>query len=335
MKRGLIVLALVTLLVFAVVYVVSCGQIQSGGGGASTTLFYTHTANSTPVFTPEAYVQGVLTASSTTEWTTGNPLYSVYFTLREFITSRDEGSVDRSNLYKLLKDVDTVYSGISGEVVTITTQEVTAPFAKLGTLECNTAINDTANKRAAAIKETASTIDAILSWIWTDAGNANKAEYGIATVDYNKSTEDVTVNMTYSVDYDTSTPETSYNMRCYVTGNAGLHSFSFKYLINNTKIVAKGISRGSGNYMLFKYTDGTDPVKYIVVPGDSTENYFITQNGTPSAIYTDAASLPATVASYKDWVVDTDFFSSADLVDSTADLNIGNSKAGTIYLNYN
>lgn len=337
MKKIIIVLVLFALMLSLAFYMISCGQSSSSSSSSSTTTasesvtFYAQASDMTPVFEPTASSSSV---SSKATWGSGNPLYSVFFTLRAFLASRDEGVVDRSNLYKLLADIDTVYSGITGEVVAITEQAITPPFAAFSAITCDKAINNTNENKAGALKETTDEVDAIVTWIWTEEANPLKAEYGIATSVYDKSTKDTTVNMTYSVDNDTTTASTEYNLRCYVTGNRDQHAFSFKYIIGDTKIVAKGISK-AGENMLFKYTDASGPTKYIVVPGDADEGFFSTQNTTPTAIYTDASSLPATVASYVDWVTGEAFFTASDLVDSTADLNIGNSQAGTIFLNYN
>ena len=149
----------------------------------------------------------------------------------------------------------------------------------------------------------------------------------------NELTEDITVEMTFSVDYNIATTETDYNLRCLVSGNPSDHAFQFKYIIGTQKIVAKGVSAGAGNYMLFKYSSG-EATNYVVVPADSDESYFVTQNSSASAIYTNADDLPATVADYKDWVVAEAFFTSSNLVTDTSTLNNGNAKAGTIYLNY-
>ena len=269
---------------------------------------------------------------SSSEWGSGNPLYSVFFSLREFISSRDEGHIDRSNLYKLLIDVDSVYSGLTSSATTITEQEITPPFAGLQKIVCDKAYNDTTGNRAIAMKETTSEINSIITWIWTDS--AEKKEYGVATIKYEKLTSNITVDMTYSVDYDLSDTKTDYNTRCYVTGNAGTNTFEYKYRVDNNTIVAKGVSRGAGNYMLFKYAGPGTPEKCIVAEGTADESFFKSENTTPTTIYSTSDALPATVAAYKDWVVSTEAFALTDLVTDINVFNIGNAKAGTIYIDY-
>ena len=297
-------------------------------------LFYSNTANTTPVF-EVAGAQGASLRAQVASWESGSSLYSVYYTLREFVASRDEGVVDRSNLYKLLVDVDTVYSGLSYTLESITEQSITPPFGQLSSVTCDQAFNDTAGKQAGARKDTTEEVDAIITWIWTEEAQPLKAEYGIATLAYDKLTNDITVEMTYSVDYDTSDTTTDYNLRCFVEGNTNDNSFQFKYIIGTTAIVAKGVSQGTGNYMLFKYAGSGEATNYIVVPSDAGESYFSDQNDNPTNIYSSAESLPASVEVYKTWVVNTDFFTTSDLVLDISALNNGNDKAGTIYLDYN
>ncbi|MFC1496535.1 hypothetical protein ACFL52_03875 [Candidatus Margulisiibacteriota bacterium] len=314
---------------FLAVVLISCGQntVDSSSG---TRTFYSNTANTTPVFEPASASSSNIKKQAA--WSSGNALYSVFFTLREYLTSRDEGIVDRSNLYKLLYDVDTVFSGISGEAAAITEQSITPPFSGFSAVTCNKAKNDTSGKRAIAIKQTGDETNAIVSWIWTDS--ATKEEYGIATLQFNNSTKDLEIDMVFSVDYDSGDTATDYNLRCQVAGNADNNTFQFKYIIGDTKIVAKGVSQGAGEYMLFKYASGSDPYKYLVASAEADEAFFIAENNTPSNIYSDTNLLPATVASYKTWVVNETPFSSSDLLTDISTLNSGNSKSGTIYISY-
>jgi hypothetical protein len=339
MKNKSLVLMVVLFGLFAL-FCFGCG---SSGTSSSSTFFTNLASSTTPVFVPTTTsgralgVFEMLNVQSTSEWGAGNPLYAVYFSLREFLSSRDEGSVDRSNLYKMLIDVDSVYSSGTSEALPITAEVITPPFALLPTKTCEAAVNDTTNKKALAYKETSGLIDAIMSWIWTDSPTKN--EYGVAVVGYDKSTHDLNVDMVYSVDYDLSGTVTDYNLRSQVSGNPDLHSFEFKYVIGGSsgsavQLVAKGISRGAGNYMLFKYTGWGSAVKYIVVPGTADESYFIAQNTTPTDIYTNPDDLPSTVDEYKSWVVNATFLATSEMLTDTATLNAGNPKAGTIYINY-
>jgi hypothetical protein len=314
---------------------VSCGRqtssSTSSGTSSDTTLFYTNVSGAAPVFLPVSASSSSIHAASSS-WESGTALYSVFYSLREFLHSRDEGVVDRANLYKLLYDVDTVYSGLYSSAVSIESITITSPFSSFGSISCNRILNDDVNNRAIAMTETSTQIDAFINWIWTSS--STQKEYGLAHLIYNKVTRDISVDMVFSVDYNLANTATDYNLRCQVDGNAAANNFQFKYIIDSHKIVAKGISKGVGNYTLFKYVDASNPEKYIVVPAESGESYFVSQNSTPTNIYSSGEALPTTVASYESWVQSTNFFVSTDLLTDISTLNAGNGRAGTIFFNY-
>jgi hypothetical protein len=313
----------------------SSGVAPGGSGNPSgSDLHLTqNTSNAAPVFPPAPEGKtGASARPATGEWGSGNPLYSVYFTMREFLPERDEGVVDRSNLYKMLYDVDNVFAGASTAAQPIPEQEIVAPFSQLGSVVCDRVLNDEADKVSVGFKETEESIHAVMSWIWSDG--PSKAEYGVAVASYDKATQDLTVDMTYSVDYDISNPLAEYCLRCWVAGNTQEHTFEFKYIIGNTQIVAKGVSQGEGQSMLFKYANPSDPVRYIVVPADADETFFIAQNADPTQVFTDPLALPASVSDYREWVENTAFFEAENLVTDVSTLNAGNAMAGTIYLNF-
>lgn len=295
-----------------------------------------HTSSAAPVFPPAAEGKtGPSPRTASLQWGSGNILYSVYFTMREFLPERDEGVVDRSNLYKMLYDVDTVFSGASPAAQSIPEQAIVAPFSQLGSVVCDRALNDEANNVSVGLKETEESIHAVMAWIWSDGpSNPDKAEYGVAVASYDKATKDLTVDMTYSVDYDTSDPLAEYCLRCWVLGNTQEHTFEFKYIIGDTRIVAKGVSQGEGQFMLFKYASSVEPVRYIVVPADADETFFIAQNADPTQIFSDPLALPASVSDYREWVENTAFFEAENLLTDVSTLNAGNDRAGTIYLNF-
>lgn len=311
---------------------------------AFASLFSAKTSSAAPVFKPALPAPAAKRQSADRtqaigpDWKADNPLYVAFFTLREFIQSRDEGKVDRTNLYKMLADVDNIYSGSAPEALPIPAQEITSPFPGLQPVLCNMAANIDPGKRAVALMETNEKINAMISWVWTDG--PDHIEYGIATLAYDKVTQDISVDMVFSVDYNPATPTTDFNLRCIVNGNTNTNAFEFKYIIGDYKVVAKGVSRGEGKFMLFKYSgpwQAADPggsVKYLVVPGTADEGYFMIQNATPTAIFTDSADIPESVVEYKSWVVGADFLTSSDLMTDISKLNPGNPKAGTIYFNY-
>lgn len=309
--------------------ILACADENEGSAGYES-LFVANTSGVTPVFKPAPAAVALAKASMPVQWPQ-YPLYSVFYTLREFVSSRDEGRIDRANLYKLLIDVDNVFTGSAPDAQPITPQLVTAPCAGMDAIMCDRAHNDVAGQRAIALNDNDSAVSAIISWIW--GNTSTQREYGVATIRFNRRTQDVVVDMVFSVDYNPANTATDYNLRCQVSGNAAANAFEFKYIVGDTRIVAKGVSRGAGNNMLFKYTMGSAPVQYMVVPGTADELFFIGQSDSATAVTSDTAAIPTSVAAYKDWVVSSSLLTSADLLTDISTLNTGNPKQGTIYLN--
>ena len=316
--------------------------------GGSGDLFYEAMRDTTPVYEPisveeealrlAGFVVPVEPLIQTEEWSSAELLYSVYFTLRDFQSPRDEGVVDRSNFYKLLYDAETVLSGAYNYADQLSaTQAIASPFAGIdtsATLFANAA-NVENDSLSVAYNNTDDTLEALMTWKWLEQDNPDKAERGIAYYVYNRATHDISIDMVFSVDYDISTPATEYNLRCKATGNSVDHSFQFNYLINSTAIIAKGVSQGQDNYVIFKYSsDGGVHTYYLRVPAEEGEAYFkdICENH-PEEILTDPAGLDD--ENYLEWIEGEAFMVEADLLTSTEQLNIGiDGLEGTINLDF-
>jgi hypothetical protein len=74
-------------------------------------------------------------------------------------------------------------------------------------------------------------------------------------------------------------------------GNSTTHAFDLKMAINGTTLVGKGISRGAGNYFLFRSGDA-----YYCLPAEATEA------DLAAIVPTDLANVPTEGAAYKDAV---------------------------------
>jgi hypothetical protein len=326
------------------------GGSGSGSGGSGDTglrsedLFYANMQDTTPVYsltTSQSARTSALAAPNKGlpgrgAWGDPDILYSVFFTLREFQSPRDEGVVDRSNFYKLLYDAETVLSYAYTQATELPEPTLIAsPFAGIdtGATQFTHAANVEDEELSIAYRQTDETLEALVTWIWRDDGNPLKAERGIAYYVLNKTTHDVSIDMVYSVDYDTSNPESTYNLRCKARGNTVDHSFEFNYLIGTTAIIAKGVSQGDGQYMIFKYSTGGE-ANYLRVPADSGEDFFIGLYENPVAPITDPEELEDE-NEYLVWITEEPFMTQDDLLTSTEQLNIGDEEsAGTVYLNF-
>jgi hypothetical protein len=258
----------------------------------------------------------------------GGILYAVYYTLRDFNHDTDEGVVDRSNLYKLIYDVESVFEGGTWAAVGIGPKKVSAPFPKISSAALYEFGGTTSNSTV-VYKKTGKTIDALLSWKWTETSSPKKDEIGIARFMSDPASGDIAIDFAFSVDYDKSSPAREYNNRCMVTGNLGSHQFQFKYRLGSNNIVAKGVSQGSGN-MLFKYAVDGQPDAYLVVPAGAGMDFFSAEYASPSKAVTDPSLLSAgdqaAVADYVDWAKAEPYFTQDDMFDDTADLSGGSWK---------
>jgi hypothetical protein len=341
--------------ILCVSLMLSCGRDSSSDGVTfndnsnlnSGDLFYATMQDATPVYEPieveeealrlAGFVVPVQPLIQTEEWSSAELLYSVYFTLRDFQSPRDEGIVDRSNFYKLLFDAETVLSyAYSYAEALPASQTIAAPFAGIDTSATvfTNAANVEDDSQSIAYSNTDETLEALVTWKWLEDANPNKAERGIAYYVYNRVTNDISIDMVFSVDYDISSPETEYNLRCKATGNSADHSFQFNYLINSTRIIAKGVSQGQDNYVIFKYSTGGDTY-YLRVPAGEGEAYFqdICENH-PEEVLTDPDMLQDD-QNYLAWIEGEPFMDEDDLLTSTEQLNIGvEGRAGTINLDF-
>lgn len=196
--------------------------------------------------------------------------------------------------------------------------------------------------RGIALKETDTTVDAAVSWMW--GGDDELPSYGVFAAHFDLATADLEVDFAFSYGEN---EDFEHNSRTLVSGNSSDHEFEIQRINNGRMaLVGKGVSQGDG-YMLFKYkmlytVDGVYPdANYLVIPAAEAtiqgETWFEDQFNAGDAseyIYSDPANLPDTVAAYKDWVGETEFLTSDDVMTDINTLNAGNPNQGTIALYY-
>ncbi len=306
--------------------VCSCGGSDSAVTPASIDL-YSNMKATTPVFAVSSASASFQNEGSALEacrsrsliWGSGNPLYSVFYSLRSFTYPDDEGKVDRSNIYKLIFDSQTILNTVLSSATAITPQEISSPFPGIDTsgIKFDHAIISESEDVSGAYLTDGNVIRAIVSWKWTEESYPDKDEIGVARIDYNRTSGDISIDMVFSVDYAISDDARDYNMRCRVSGNMTDHTFKFKYRIGTQDIIAQGVSSGEGEYMLFRYSSSSDT--YIVVPAGSGEDYF---KNSPTT-YTSTSSLPAEVSEYVTWVSSEAAFTDSDMFTKLSSLTGG------------
>lgn len=323
----------------------SAGSGSGSNTGISALEFYSQASDTTPVFTPTAGSASVPSGMAIGSWESGNSMYELFYTLRQYTAATDAGVIDRTNIYCLLYDVETLFASMTNEVVELSSaQAITPPYDFGNNATYEAAINDTTDEKAAAMSTVGNITKGIVTWIWREDAYPDKREVGILETEMNTATNDISVDFIFCVDYNDNDTGSDYNNRTKITGNSGTHTFEFVQTIGGSvessklvQIVGKGVSQGSDNNMLFKMqtnsNDGFNTAGYLVLSAEATEatlrNFDVT-----GEVYTSTASLPSTVDDYVTYVESTDFFTFSDLLVDLANLNSGNTREGTIYLDF-
>lgn len=328
---------------FALFVIMSCSYFEdddddNNGSDISISLFE-DVSNTAPVFKPDAGAVSLLTKSVTNqEWGSGNVIYSIYYTLREYKHPDDDGVVDRSNIYKTMFDIESLINGTPESLNLLSESKVLIPAFDFGhSRTYDSYFENQEQHRCLAIKETDDQKSFLLGWNWFDTGNDLKKESGVAQVIISDVQTLIDIDMIFAVDYDTETSKTDYNIRLHLNGNPITHEFEFSYRIGQLSIVAKGISQGDGNYFLFKTKGENTPdasqTYYFVIPADADEAYL--ENLTFEGAYTSIDEVvDSSVDTYKSYVNETPFFTDSDMLTDINNLNKDTNLQGTVYVNY-
>ena len=166
--------------------------------------------------------------------------------------------LDRSNLYKLLYDVENLIDGGKMAASPMTPTTLILPFTDITSDSLYNKYGTSDNDQqyfSIALNDADDMIEAAVGWTWGEADNEKKLEYGLFTASFNTSTSDLNIDFAFSVDYNTDTTVTEYNNRSIISGNAVSHTFQLSIIISSQAIIGMGISQGTDNFMLFKYPD--------------------------------------------------------------------------------
>jgi len=189
----------------------------------------------------------------------GSVLNYIYQALREYEFPRDEGVIDMHNIYKALHTSGHVYETAEALCSSIPEATVQSPFdLGLGstTYDCagnkGSLTDDYAN--GFAIRESEGTKHALLTL--HTAADPGQQSHGVLQGNYNETTGDLLLHMVDVVNYDA---DEGFVVRSHIEGNAITHAFTLRTITSGvyanptwTSLVGKGISRGAGNYFLFK-----------------------------------------------------------------------------------
>jgi len=298
-------------------------------------VFFDYATELSPVFYP---VDGLLkiTEKNTDPlfalWNYGNVNFELYNLLREYDSERDGDTIGLDNVYKALYQAGSFYEEAVAFCQTVLEVEITPPFDFGNSSTYSCAANDGANARAAAIKASGDSRNAILTWEVDDYAGSGRNEKGVSQGTFHDVTQDVTIDIVTLVQY---LSVSNFAMRMELIGNALNHTFSIRLYKYNEEgyqlsIVGKGISQGEGNYFLFK-VDASDPskaesAKYFCYPANAD------QATLKNASDEGSDTVDPNCAAYEADVNAMTMFAEDDVPKSDADFNSGNPEVGTIYL---
>ncbi len=290
----------------------------------------------TPVIEASSQNNAVALKSTeeTGDWTNGNPLYEMFSILRDYNNETDEGTVGTENIYKTLFQTGQFFDATQESGDTIPDQVITSPFDfGNGDVNYNIAVNDDTDQNGFAIKKDGDINYALFGW---HKEYTNESEWGVLQGNYDKSTGDLSVDLV-----SFSNAQNPYAMRIEIEGNDSTHQFTIR-LMKHTEggytisVVGHGISKGEGNYFLFKVRDWENNTpnitdKYYCFNATATEDTLKTMN------YLGSETVISECADYQSTVDRLNFFTLDDLPQSAADFNkggTGTAAEGTIYLEF-
>lgn len=335
------------------------GATETGTSDADLldTALYNATLEVAPSFTP-ATDASVSKSPTKEEWQSGSPLYELFYLLRDFNPETDNGVIDTSNLYKTMWESKNFVSSAKWRCGSIVEQVISPPF-DFGNEDAsfNCAYNDVGREDGYDFGGAMKEVDAngvmiepidyfktsyveqqgLFGFVWVDLARANPHyEYGSLEGSVNTETGDLSVDIAVWVDYD---DVDDYCYRNDIDGNSETNEFTLRSAKGNGSgnsqaysVVGKGISKGEGNYMLFKVNHDGTTGKYFCIGAEEGEAELKAREEQ-----TGSDTVDANCAEYADAVNDMEHLTADDLLCDSADLNPDGPDdiRGTIYLNFN
>lgn len=287
----------------------------------------------------------------------GNPLYDIFYLLRDFDPNTDQGVIDTSNLLKTLYETNNFYPHTKSSCSAITEQVIVPPF-NFGNVSTtyNCAFNEDASNGydfggafkeldetgniLAITEERRNTTSAIFKYalfgfVWVDSNN-NHFEYGVLQAFLDALNKQLSIDIAVWVDY---VGENDYCYRNDIDGNPETHEFMIRSIKGNktpgssyTSIVGKGFSQGAGKYFLLKVASSSlSTNRYYCVGADDGEAELATMDPNGSD------SVDPNCAEYQAIVDSLTLFTTDHLACRSSDFNPGGTgmaAEGTIFLNF-
>lgn len=280
---------------------------------------------------------GVKSVTGDDTWVIDNPLFIIYSMLREYNPDVENG-VGIDNIYLLLYVTGNLFDETLNQGESIPDQPIAAPF-DLGNnnVNYNIALNSNEYQTGSAVRKEGSTNYALHAHMRETGGEWPATERGILQGQYNKATHDLKIDLLSFLDSDTK----DIGLRISVTGNDSTHTFTLKYIKYATNEVyaygvGHGVSKGDGNYFLFRFSSGiednlTIQDSYYCIEATASEYDMKNMDMAGSG-----EVIPECMI-YKDIVDNIVPFSRNDLPSSGSDFNKGGTgvaSEGSMYLKY-
>jgi predicted small lipoprotein YifL len=272
-------------------------------------IFFNAVKNTAPVFMPDP------SAMVAKAWTLGGPVFEMYRMFQEY--EPDDPNIGLENIYKLVYQAGQFFNDCQSIGTSIDDTLMTSPFpfGRMDNTYNKVLVQETGDTRGNyfATKKEGTINYGLLSWyIYVSAA---QIERGILQGSYDEGTGDLNIDLVCFVDYtgDVVNPS-KYSLRTHLEGNAQTHNFSklitgkWNYFPEETPgygycawYVGSGVSRGVGNWFLFKVADNNtlaEPGRYFEFPAEASVTTLqgISEDGLPDTTSPYKATVNSLVA---------------------------------------
>ena len=267
--------------VAAALVLVGCGS--SGSNTANENFFFKAGRSTAPAISPGSggAVAGISRSALVSQWSWGNPVYEMFNTLRDYDDARDQGAIGIDNVYKTLFQAGQFYNEDRSRCSALAAKAIASPFNFGNTVIYDCAMNDASSKHGHASREADGIKYGLMTW-QVDYASNGATERGALQGHFADATGQVKIDEATYVDYLASDPshgDHDFCVRFLIEGNANAHTFTLKLMKYNTNgyywisLVGSGVSRGAGQYFLFKASDMSDGSwRYYCFPADASES---------------------------------------------------------------
>jgi len=214
---------------------------------------------------------------------TGGTTYSLFSVFQEYSYPEDEGIIDTGNIYKLVFEASNLFDGNKSLAGSIPLTSIASPF-DFGTPAESydhgynemDGIEERGNTyfKTLAYREDATTTRALLGYtVYEPVEDGTKVQRQIFQTTFDSLSKDIVLEYATFDDKPNSTTE-DFGRRFYVEGNADSHDF-FCHLATGltsvSSIVGKGVSDGTGYYILCIPGTGGAEDRYFKLSAGATE----------------------------------------------------------------